>query len=273
MAAAEDSKKVDHYSAQYSNFGDDLLAQIREEAFGKDIGQTGWLTIEEQDMFIEWLALEDDHKLLDVACGSGRPTLRIASVTKCHVTGIDLHEDGVATAIQNASDLGLVEKSTFVQANANEPLPLDDETFDAAICIDAINHLPDRGNVLKELRRVLKPNGRLLITDPIVITGPMTNEEIATRASIGVFLFVPPGTDEAFLEECGFAIERVEDRTANMAANAKGWLEARATREAALRKLEGDAAFEGQQRFFTVAANLAEERRLSRFAFLAHRLN
>jgi hypothetical protein len=52
----------------------------------------------------------------------------------------------------------------------------EDGSFDAVTCIDAINHLPDRPR-------------------PIVITGPITNKEIAIRASIGLFVFVPAGVD------------------------------------------------------------------------------
>jgi hypothetical protein len=56
-----------------------------------------------------------------------------------------------------------------------------------------------------------------------------------------------------------------------MARLARGWHSARGGRAGELRRLEGDASFEGQQRFLDVAARLAEERRLSRFAFRARR--
>jgi hypothetical protein len=62
---------VDLYRASYRNFASELYADIRREAFGEDIGQTGWLTGEEQDLFIAWLGLSRSARLLDVACGSG----------------------------------------------------------------------------------------------------------------------------------------------------------------------------------------------------------
>ena len=110
-----------------------------------------------------------------------------------------------------------------------------------------------------------------MFTDPIVVTGPLTNEEIATRSSIGFFLFVPLGTDEKLLNKTGFEALEVVDRTENMAHMAERWSEARQACSADLRRLEGEATFEGQQRFFEVAARLAAERRLSRFAFHARR--
>jgi SAM-dependent methyltransferase len=262
---------VDLYGASYRNFASALYAEIRSEAFGEDIGQTGWLTAKEQDRFVAWLGLSPKSRLLDVACGSGGPTLRIAQRAGCRVSGVDLHGEGIASAKARARELGLEDRADFLQADAAERLPFADGSFNAVMCIDAINHLPDRSRVLEDWRRVLKPGGRLLFTDPIVLTGPVTNREIAARASIGLFVFVPAGLDEALLEQAGFEVERVEDRTRNMAENAAGWRDARSRREADLRAIEGDEAFEGQQRFLETAARLAAEKRLSRIAILARR--
>ncbi len=82
---------VDHYGAQYGNFASELYAQIRSVAFGEDIGQNGWLTANEQDLFLSYLSLEKGSKLLDVPCRSGGPTLRIARLTGCSVHGVDAH--------------------------------------------------------------------------------------------------------------------------------------------------------------------------------------
>lgn len=102
-------------------------------------------------------------------------------------------------------------------------------------------------------------------------TSPVVPEEIAIRSSIGFFLFVPAGFDEAMLVNAGFRLREREDRTENMARMARQWREARQAREADLRRIEGNDTFDGQQRFFAVAARLAEDRRLSRIAFAAER--
>ena len=91
------------------------------------------------------------------------------------------------------------------------------------------------------------------------------------RASIGYFLFVPPGEVERLLREAGLRPLAVEDATENMAAVAERWLAARATRAGTLREIEGEQTFDGQQRFLEVAARLARERRLSRFVYLAEK--
>ena len=185
--------------------------------------------------------------------------------------GIDIHGDAVQAARSAAEERGLASQATFHESDGSADLPFEAETFDAVICIDAINHLSDRPSVLNEWRRVLKSGGRLVFTDPIVVTGPLTHEEIAIRSSIGFFLFVPEGSDDAMLEAAGFEIQHREDRTENMAAMARRWREARAERETALREIEGDADYEGQQVFFEVCARLARQGRLSRVAYAAVR--
>lgn len=111
---------------------------------------------------------------------------------------------------------------------------------------------------------------RLLFTDPIVLTGPVTNREIAIRASIGLFVFVPVGLDEAMLKQAGFEIERVEDRTRNMAENAAGWRDARARREADLRAIEGERPSTASS-CFSRPRPASREKRLSRIVILARR--
>ena len=263
--------RVDHYGSQYSNFQSTVLAAVREEAFGEDYGQNGWQTADEQDLFIEHLSLDTGSRLLDVACGSGGPSLRIAEKTGCYVLGIDIHEDGVATARKAATDRGLGTRAEFKRADASRSLSLPDGSFDGVICVDAINHLANRGSVLSEFARVLKPGGKLLYTDPIVVTGWLTDEEMRIRSSIGFFLFVPPGVNEQLLVAAGFEVISVHDRTTNMASMADRWRAARAQHSKDLRRIEGADAYDGQQVFFDVAARLASERRLSRLAFLARR--
>lgn len=260
---------VDLYDATYSNFTLELYSEIRNTVFGQDIGQTGWLTAEEQDMFIEWLNLEKGSNLLDIACGSGGPTLRIASKTGCNVHGIDIHKQGIESATKQAEEQNLSEYAKFAVVDGGDSLHFADSTFDGIICVDAVNHLPHRAKVFSEWSRILKPGGRLVFTDPITITGPLTNEEIRIRSSIGFFIFVPKGIDEQLLEQSGFEILHIEDRTENMATVAMNWLKARDDRESELKEIEEEDTYSGQQTFFKVTAEIAQEKRLSRFAFHA----
>jgi 2-polyprenyl-3-methyl-5-hydroxy-6-metoxy-1,4-benzoquinol methylase len=262
-----------HYDANYGNFQTELYAQIRQEAFGEDIGQNSWLTADEQNKFLEWLDLSPRKTLLDVACGAGGPALRIAAATGCSVVGIDVHEQAVATASSLAAQHGLAERAEFRSIDATKPLPFSEGSFEAITCIDAINHFSDRPRVIAEWARLLKVAGRLLFTDPITLTGPLTNAEVAVRSSAGFYLFVPHGYDECVIAQSGLQLLLREDVTANMAKVAEARRAARALKNAVLREIEGDQAYDGQQEFLSVAARVASEGRLSRFVYVAEKLH
>ena len=268
---SEKREVVDHYSAQYRDFAAAVYAEVRREAFGDDIGQNSWLTRDELERLLPWLALGPSTRLLDVACGSGGPALRIARETGCAVVGVDLFEEAVANGNQAAAESGLEARATFIQADAGQPLPFENGSFDAILCIDAINHLPARPRVVADWARLLRPGGRLLFTDPVVVTGAVESDEIAIRASIGYFLFVPAGENERIVGEAGLTLLTVDDTTEAMAAVAQRRGEARAHHAATLRQVEGAEAFEGRERFFETAAALARERRLSRLAYVAEK--
>jgi SAM-dependent methyltransferase len=206
MAKSTSQPPAGHYNANYGNFQTELYAQIRRDAFGEDIGQNSWLTAEEQDRFLEWLDLSPGKTLLDVACGAGGPALRIAATSGCSLIGIDVHEQAVTAAGSLATQLGLIEYAEFRVADAARSLPFGDATFDAITCIDAINHFPDRVCAIADWVRLLKPGGRLLFTDPITVTGALTNAEIAVRSSAGFYLFVPHGYDQRAIAQCGLRL-------------------------------------------------------------------
>jgi len=260
---------VGHYSAHYADFASQVYADTRRDAFGEDIGQNSWLTREELDGFIRLLDIAPSSRLLDVASGSGGPSLYVARATGCEVVGLDVHEEAVASGSRLAQEAGLDRRASFVQADAGEPLPFGGDLFDAVLCIDAINHFRGRVGVFAEWARVLRPGGRVLFTDPATVTGPLDSDEIARRSSIGYFLFMPPGKNERLLAEAGLNVLAVEDTTAAMAHVARRRHEARVNRASALKELEGAEAFEGRQRFFETAALLAREGRLSRLVYLA----
>jgi hypothetical protein len=105
----------------------------------------------------------------------------------------------------------------------------------------------------------------------MVLTGIASHEELATRSSIGFYLFVPPGANEDMLREAGFALLGVQDVTANAADVASRWHQARQRHREALVAREGEANFDGLQRFLRCAHTLSVEKRLSRYAYLAER--
>ena len=186
----------------------------------------------------------------------------------CRVTGIDANEAGVAIATLSVANSKQADRVTFEVADANSRLPFEDNSFDALLCIDSMNHFPDRLKVFQEWRRILRPSRRAVFTDPVVITGPATNDELALRSSIGVFLFVPPGVNEQLIEASGFHLLKHEDVSANAALVSGRWHESRQQHKDALTRIEGQDRFEGLQQFFATVHRLTSERRLSRIVYL-----
>ena len=260
---------VDLYDGHYANLELEAQRQIREETYGEDLGQTSWITLDEYRRFVAWLQLRPGSRVLDIACGSGGVAHRMALDTGAEVVGIDLNEQAIAAASDRVRNSTLASSVTFQVVNAAESLPFPGESFDALFCNDSINHLPDRERVLRDWNRVLRPGGRLLYTDPIVVTGSLSNAEIAVRSSIGYYLFVPLGENDRVLREVGLEIVRVEDATGNVVHTSRRWRAARDRRQAVLTQFEGKENFEGLQRFLEVVHALSSQRRLSRFAFLA----
>ena len=264
-------KRVDLFDSTYQNFTTSVLDAIRKETFGVDIGQNSWLTVDEYERLLPLLDVPPGGHLLEVASGSGGPARYVARRLACRVTGIDSNESGVATATALAVAAGEGERVSFRVANAVETLPFDSDAFDGLLCIDSMNHFPNRLEVLREWRRVLRPGRRALFTDPVVITGPVTNDELALRSSIGLFVFVPPGVNEQLIEEAGLALVKQEDVTGNAALVASRWRTAREARRSELIEIEGQERFDGLQGFFGAVHLLTSERRLSRIAYLVEK--
>jgi hypothetical protein len=118
---------------------------------------------------------------------------------------------------------------------------------------------------------VTSPGARVLFTDPTIVTGLVTGEELAARSSIGVYVFSVASTNERLIGESGFQLLRSEDLTENMAAIAGRWHDARTRLSDALIADEGESTFGRVQRFLASCHLLASERRLSRYAYLAAR--
>lgn len=262
--------QVDLYNSTYGNFREQVLAVIRQETYGEDIGQNSWITTDEYDMFFSWLNLSPGDHLLEIASGSGGPALYLAKKFQCRITGLDINEEGIKTANQHARDIQ-VEDVQFQLADVSQRLPFEDETFDALMCTDSMNHFRDRLGYFKEWQRVLKTGRRAVFTDPVVITGPVSNEELAARSSIGYFLFVPLEVTKRFIEEAGLRLLRCDNVTDNIERTSGRWHDSRQKHRDNLIQIEGAERFDGLQRFLATVHALTSERRLSRFVFLVEK--
>lgn len=201
------------YGPQYARMDSEVAAKIRREVFGEDIGQESWRSAAEQAEIVGLLGITHDSRVLDVACGAGGPSLALVERSGCRLTGFDIEPEGVAHANAMAAKRALADRANFAVVDCGGRLPLDDASFDAVLCIDSIGHLPDRFATLSEWCRLLRGGGRVVFTDPGVLTGVIAKSEIDARATLtSNFSFVPPGLNEEAIRAAGLTMVRCQDR-------------------------------------------------------------
>jgi SAM-dependent methyltransferase len=98
-------------------------------------------------------------RALDLGCGDGRFTAALAGAG-ARVVGVEVAQAAVERARAREPDLDLR------LARIDRPLPLDDGSFDLVWASEVIEHIADTARWLSEVRRVLAPGGRLLLTTP-----------------------------------------------------------------------------------------------------------
>lgn len=263
--------KVDLYDGAYSNYGAEVYQQVRIETYGEDLGQTSWVSREESGQIPGLLELKRNSSVLELGCGSGRYALQLAQDVGCQIVGLDINAAGIRTAGQIAATAGLGARAKFEQCDVSKNLPFGEGTVDAVFSNDALCHIPGRLGVLRDMFRILKPGGRVLFSDALVVGGLISHEEIATRSSIGFYVYSPPGENERLLEQAGFRDIRATDTTSSAAQIARRWREAREKRRTDLVAVEGGANFEGLQRFLGCVHLLTSQRRLLRCLYVAQK--
>jgi SAM-dependent methyltransferase len=262
-------KKVDLYDNAYGNYESDAYRQVRIETYGEDFGQTSWVTTEESNKIPKLLGLGINSSVLEIGCGSGGYGLHLAEILGCSLVGLDINAPGIRNANQLALARGLASRAIFQQCDVSSGLPFDDRRFDAVFSNDVLCHISGRAKILGEMFRVLKPGGRMLFSDALVVGGMVSHEEIATRSSIGFYVYSPPGENERLIEAAGFRQIDVTDTAESAARIAKRWRQAREKRKQALTAAEGEINFEGLQRFLSCVHSLTSERRLLRYLYCA----
>ena len=98
--------------------------------------------------------------VLDAACGEGYGSVLLADSAKA-VTGVDVSH----AAIEHAQQQYVADNLEFQAADCLD-LPFGDDQFDCIVSFETLEHLDDHEGLMKEFRRVLKPQGFLLVSSP-----------------------------------------------------------------------------------------------------------
>jgi tocopherol O-methyltransferase len=150
----------------------DLASPYYEKLWGQHIHHGYWLTGKENkeeasqnliELLINKSDLKNKSKVLDIGCGIGGTSMYLAKEYGCDVTGITISPVQVEMATKTASKLKIKNKPSFKVMDANN-ITLN-EKYDIIWSVEMISHLNNRENLFKRASELLKPGGRMCITD------------------------------------------------------------------------------------------------------------
>ncbi len=156
------------------------------------------------------IELNDEDRVLDVACGRGSSAVYLAKHFGCRVTGLDYGEENIAAAEKHASAEGVSQLTNFRQGDA-ESLPFEDGSFDAVISECSFCIFADKTKTAGEMARVLRSGGRLGMTD-VTVKGTLP-DDIQSMLS-WVACIAGAGSPELYVSElkkAGFTEFIIED--------------------------------------------------------------
>jgi SAM-dependent methyltransferase len=124
-----------------------------------------WWTDTFTEFLVETLRPRAGKRILDVGCGTGIAEISLARMRISQVTlfGVDLMVDRVRAAAEAAR--GINARVSYAAADASN-LPFGDGLFDSTYCVAVLQHIRDVGAAVRELARVTRRGGRLLVVEP-----------------------------------------------------------------------------------------------------------
>ena len=162
------------------------------------------------DRLAQLTRITPNSRVLDVAAGRGTSAFRLVESFGCEVVGVDLSADNVKVAMEEASTRGMANRVSFRLADA-ETLPFEADAFDAILCECAFCTFPNKQIAAAEFFRVLKPGGRLGLSDLTKTTNPLPELDglLSWISCIGDAL--PVDSYSETLRLAGFTVEDTED--------------------------------------------------------------
>lgn len=152
----------------------------------------------------EQVPIEPDFTILDIGCGAGRSLAVLAEKVPCgKVFGIDYSPEMVRMASKVNEQLVSQNRIEVIQTSVSS-MPFEDSLFDLVVASETIHFWPDLSNDLREVYRVIKPSGHLVIVNKYA-----RDEKEAAKLEKYFSLHSPADFRKA-LEDAGFLIERLE---------------------------------------------------------------
>lgn len=185
----------------------------------------------EKDLIFSLANVKKGEKALDAGCGTGNYSIEL-SKKGAVTTGFDSSPDMLALAIAKARKEGLA--INFIQADALEISALPDGYFDLVVSTGMLCFIKEREKALAELRRVLKPGGRLVVgvlnkRSPWAVLRRLKglfSETIYNKAD-----FISPAQLEESIKKAGFKVKELKTSVFFLPINCRFFLKSAKTFE------------------------------------------
>ncbi len=147
---------------------------------------------------VDYAELKPGETVLDLGSGAGLDAMIAAPLVgeRGNVLGVDLAPSMVVKAKENAIAVGV--ENTFFQEGDIEALPLQDHSVDVVISNCTLNLVPDKEKAYSEIARVLRPGGRFIISDVVVVGNP--DPELLQKAEEAAGCVAGAAEKESYLE-------------------------------------------------------------------------
>lgn len=184
-------------------------ARLHAFAKGEYVGQESFMVASEIVALAGAAGVAPGALVLDLCCGRGGPALHVVTRTRCTIVGVDRSYGAVSAAVWSALTAGLTDRASFVAGDVTR-LPLAGQ-FDVVLLLETMLAIEDKGALLGEIARVLRPGGRLGLT---MEEGEPLSPAERTRVPEGDRIWLV-SADEflALARQSGFALQQVVDRT------------------------------------------------------------
>jgi len=113
------------------------------------------------ERLLQYAEIKEEQNLLEVGCGIGAVSKYITEKYRLNVTGTDVDPEQIQTALKDKDDSRNIR---FLEADAAE-LPFEDDEFDIEMFYMVMHHIANWQDALREISRVLKPKGYLIMGD------------------------------------------------------------------------------------------------------------
>lgn len=192
---------------------DDLIRRFYDRLATRDAAFQQPSSKQMEEMLLNFARLQPGLRILHVGSGAGTLAIRLAANGAHSVVGIDLSP-------------GMLERAEYLRLNRDNPeitskvsfrlaparaLPFPDDSFDAAVCHMVIHHMRSPETALKEIRRVLKPEGVLIFGDVASSEDPVkraTHNAIEARRNPSHVSVSNPTAYQSLLTNAGFFVNK-----------------------------------------------------------------